>query len=68
MLEPRKPSFDLTELVGLPANEARERCEVDGFIVQIIDSDRTNAMTLDYNRNRIRLIVRHGNVFETQQS
>jgi len=68
MFDRRKPSFDLAELVGHSASEAKDRCEAAGFKVQVIDLDRTNAITLDYNPERIRLMIRYGKVTETRQS
>ena len=58
----RPPSFDLAELVGRKAEDARERCERDGFVVQVLDLGKTAAVTLDWHQNRIRLFTRRGRV------
>ncbi|MEC3981403.1 hypothetical protein [Amycolatopsis sp. H20-H5] len=62
VFELREPSFELAELLGRPADEARRRCEEDGFFVQIVDLGRTDALTLDLRLDRIRLLTRHGKV------
>ncbi|WP_410606185.1 hypothetical protein [Amycolatopsis sp. lyj-109] len=59
-LERRSPSFDLAELVGRKTEDARARCERDGFHVQVVDLDKTVAVTLEYSPNRIRLVTRRG--------
>jgi len=59
-LELRQPSFDLDELPGRKAGEARERCERDGFAVQVIDVGTTSAVTLEMRPHRVRLFVRRG--------
>lgn len=58
--EKRAPSFDLDELVGKPVDEARERCERDGFDVQVVDVEKTSAVTLELRTNRVRLFARRG--------
>ncbi|WP_086846216.1 hypothetical protein [Amycolatopsis kentuckyensis] len=63
----RLPSFDLAELVGRTTEDARQRCERDGFHVQVIDLDKTAAVTLEYHSNRIRLGVRRGVVEDCHQ-
>jgi len=59
-LERRRPSFDLGELIGRNAEEAKERCEREGFDVQVVDAEKTSAITLEWRSNRIRLFVRRG--------
>ena len=34
-LKRRQPSFDLAELIGRKTEDARQRCECDGFRVQV---------------------------------
>ncbi|MEU4519655.1 hypothetical protein AB0F52_13180 [Amycolatopsis sp. NPDC024027] len=63
----RPPSFDLAELVGRKTEDARERCERDGFQVQVIDAGTPSAVTLDLRPNRIRLHVRRGVVEDCHQ-
>ncbi|WP_410574860.1 hypothetical protein [Amycolatopsis sp. cmx-4-61] len=65
--ELRRPSFDLAELVGRKVEDARARCERDGFQVQVFDLDRHPAVTLELNRNRIRLTARRGVVRDCHQ-
>jgi hypothetical protein len=62
MIGGRQPSFDLEELIGQPADEARRRCEDDGFVVELFDLDQAPAARLDYNPRRIRLLTRRGRV------
>lgn len=66
-LERRPPSFDLDELVGRKAEEAKERCERQGFDVQVVDLDKTDYVTLDLRLNRIRLFARRGVVERCHQ-
>ncbi|GHG24955.1 MULTISPECIES: hypothetical protein [Amycolatopsis] len=63
----RKPSFDLAELVGRTTEDARERCERDGFLVQVVDLERNPWVTLELKPNRIRLTVRRGVVEDCHQ-
>jgi hypothetical protein len=66
-LRRRPPTFDLAELVGRKTEDARERCERDGFQVQVIDLGKLSAVTLDLRPNRIRLHVRRGVVEDCHQ-
>ncbi|QKV75512.1 hypothetical protein [Amycolatopsis sp. Hca4] len=63
---PRQPTFDLAELVGRKTEDATERCERDGFQVQVIDGT-TEAVTLELRPNRIRLTTRRGVVEDCHQ-
>ncbi|KDN21332.1 hypothetical protein [Amycolatopsis rifamycinica] len=65
--ERRQPSFDLAELVGRKIGDARERCERDGFHVQVVDLDRHPAVTLEWRPDRIRLAARRGVVEDCHQ-
>jgi hypothetical protein len=65
--ERRSPSFDLAELIGRKTEDARQRCERDGFQVQVFDLDRHPAATLELNPNRIRLTTRRGVVEDCHQ-
>lgn len=68
MLPPkREPSFDLAELSGCRVDDARQRCELDGFVVQVVDLDANPAVTLDLRPNRIRLMARKGRVVDVHQ-
>lgn len=67
MPDGRKPSFDLTELSGYPEREAKERCESEGFTVQLLDLGQSSTASLDYRPGRIRLLTRHGKVVEARQ-
>lgn len=69
-----EPSFDLAELVGRLPEDAKHRCEADGFVVQVVDLDWLEAhnkgrtpMTADLRVNRIRLMVRSGRVISARQ-
>jgi len=66
-LKRREPSFDLEELPGTKVAAARERCERDGFDVQVIDLEKTSARTLEFRPNRIRLLARRGVVERCHQ-
>ncbi|MGW3964385.1 hypothetical protein ACWED2_31535 [Amycolatopsis sp. NPDC005003] len=66
-LDPRRPSFDLAELVGRKAEDASGRCERDGFHVQVVDLDKTMAVTLEHRPDRIRLFTRRGVVEDCHQ-
>ncbi len=66
-LRRRPPSFDLAELVGRKIEDARARCERDGFQVQVVDLGKPSAVTLDRRPNRIRLHVRRGVVEDCHQ-
>ncbi|WP_410649251.1 hypothetical protein [Amycolatopsis sp. cmx-4-54] len=62
----RVPSFALSELVGSRVDEARSKCEADGFQVEILDLDRPGAVILNLRADRIRLRVRRGTVEEAK--
>ncbi|MGY6654406.1 hypothetical protein ACXIZN_19745 [Amycolatopsis sp. TRM77291] len=62
----RTPSFALSELVGSRVDEARSKCEADGFQVEVVDLEGHGAVTLDHRPNRIRLYVRRGKVEEAR--
>ncbi|MGW5744229.1 hypothetical protein [Amycolatopsis sp. NPDC003861] len=64
-LERRQPSFDLTELIGRKTEDAKARCERDGFQVELLDQH--SKVTLELNPNRIRLTVRRGLVEDCHQ-
>ncbi|MGW3996728.1 hypothetical protein ACWEF6_24850 [Amycolatopsis sp. NPDC004772] len=64
-LERRQPSFDLAELVGRKTEDAKARCERDGFQVELLDQH--SKVTLELNPNRIRLTVRRGLVEDCHQ-
>lgn len=74
MMPLRKPSFELAELIGCPAEDSKRRCEADGFSVKIVDMDWLEAhnngqvpTTADLRLNRIRLMTRAGRVLEAHQ-
>jgi hypothetical protein len=67
MFPKREPSFDLRELSGCGVDEAKRRCEMDGFSVEVIDLDKNAYVTLDLRPNRIRLKTRKGHVIEARQ-
>ncbi|MFD6070168.1 MULTISPECIES: hypothetical protein [Amycolatopsis] len=66
MFGDRAPSFALSELVGSRVDEARGKCEADGFQVEVLDLDRPGAVTLERRSDRIRLRVRRGKVEEAR--
>jgi hypothetical protein len=67
MFEKRKASFDLTDLIGRAVADAQQRCEADGFDVQVLDLEKHPALTLEFRPNRVRLMTRHGKVEEVLQ-
>lgn len=67
MLPKREPSFDLAELSGCQVDVAQQRCEQDGFTVQVVDIDAHPSVTLDLRPNRIRPTVRKTRVVEARQ-
>ena len=64
-LERRQPSFDLAELVGRKVEDAKARCERDGFRVEVLDQH--TWVTLELDPNRIRLSARRGVVEDCHQ-
>lgn len=66
MFGDRAPSFALSELVGSRVDEARAKCEADGFQVEVVDREGHGAVTLDHRPNRIRLYARRGKVEEAK--
>ncbi|MFB9688589.1 hypothetical protein [Amycolatopsis plumensis] len=65
--ERRRPSFDPAELIGRKTEDARQRCEREGFEVQVADLGRRSWVTLELKPNRIRLTVRRGVVEDCHQ-
>jgi hypothetical protein len=66
-LKRRQPSFDLAELVGRKTEEARHRCERDGFQVEVLDLDRPAGVKLNWCPDRVRLTTRRGVVEDCHQ-
>ena len=66
-MQRRQPSFDLAELVGRKTEDAKARCEREGFPVQVVDRDHHPAVTLDRRPDRIRLFTRRGVVEDCHQ-
>jgi hypothetical protein len=64
MTVPRRPSFDLNEVIGLPVDEAKERFRADGYNWVVVETERPEGSprTLEWAPNRVRLSVREDRV------
>lgn len=65
MPSPKAP-FDLAELAGTDTGSAVRRCEAAGFVVQVIDLERPEFLTMEWRSDRIRVSVRGDHVVRAE--